>query len=81
MLRLVRAFYPESLTTPGYATDNMNHSDYLGQDERQKGMLELMVIDTSLRNCYKSSRFIGQLDDPEAAILVITLRSECLRLL
>ena len=66
--------------TSGYATDNMKHSDYQGQDERQKGMLELMVIDTSLRNCDESSRFIGQLDVPEAAILVITLRSECLRL-
>ena len=80
MLRLVRAFCPESLTTSGYATDSMIHSDYQGQDERQKGMLELMVIDTSLRNCYESSRFIGPLDDPEAAILVITLRSEWLRL-
>ena len=66
---MVRAFYLESLTTPGYATDSMIHSDYLGQDGRQKGMLKLMVIDTSLRNCYESSRFIGQLDDPETAIL------------
>ena len=62
--------------TSGYATDGMIHSDSQGQDERQKGMLELMVIDTSLRNCYESSRFIGQIDDPEAAILVITLRTE-----
>ena len=42
----------------------MIQSDYQGQDERQKG----------------SSRFVGQLDDPEAAILVITLRSQWLRL-
>ena len=66
MLRLVRSFYPESLTTSGYATDGMIHSGYQGQHERQKGMLKVMVIDTSLRNCYESSRFIGRLDDPEA---------------
>ena len=41
-------WFVRSLTTSGYATDNMNHSDYQGQDERQKGMLELMVIDTSI---------------------------------
>ena len=65
VLRLVRAFYPKSLTTSGYATDTMIQSDFQGQDERQKGMLGLMVIDTSLLNCYESSRFIGRLDDPE----------------
>ena len=43
-------------------------------------MSDYLVIDTSLRYCYESSRFIGRLDDQEAAILVITLRSECLRL-
>ena len=31
-------------------------------------MLTLMVIDTSLRNCYESNHFIGWLDGPEAAI-------------
>ena len=52
-------WFVRSLTTSGYATDGMIHSDYQGQDERQKGMLKLMFIDTSLRNCYESSRFIG----------------------
>ena len=47
----------------------MIHSYYKGQDERQKGMIELMVIDTSLRNCYESSRFISQLDYPEVVIM------------
>ena len=69
-------WFVRSLITSGYATNGMIHSDYQGQDERQNGMLELMVIDTSSRNCYESSRFIGQLDDPETAILVITLRTE-----
>ena len=52
-------WFVRSLTTCGYATDGMIHSNYQGQDERQKGMLKLMVIDTYLRNCYESSRFIG----------------------
>ena len=30
--------------TSGYATDGMIHSDYQGQDERQKGMLTLIII-------------------------------------
>ena len=47
----------------------MIHSDYQGQDVRHKGMLELMVIDTSLCNCYEWSRFIGRLDDPEVVIM------------
>ena len=47
----------------------MIQSNYQWQDERQKGMLELMVIDTTLRNCYESSRFIGKLDDPEVVTM------------
>ena len=34
---------------------------YQGQDERQTGVLKLMVIDTSLCTCYASRRFIGRL--------------------
>ena len=60
--------YPESLTTSGYATNGMIHSDYQGQDERQKGMLKLMV---SIPLCAiaESSRFIGRLDDPEVVTM------------
>ena len=31
VLQLTRAFYSEPLTTSGYATDKMNHSNYQGQ--------------------------------------------------
>ena len=49
-------FTQQPLTTPGYATD------------RGMGMLELIVIDTSLSNCYESSCFIGRLDDPDSLL-------------
>ena len=40
-----------------------------GDVSDKKGVLKLMVIDTSLCKCYESIRFIGRFDDPDVVTM------------